>query len=156
MKRADLARQYFKEGYACSQAVALAFSDLLSLTKEEIESATLGFGGGFGRQRLVCGAVSGMAFVAGAIIPADNPLDTVAKRENYALMQSFAEAFTKENGSIICRELLGLTQTKDEPTPSERTAEYYRKRPCVEYVGTAARIVGEYLATNGTKIAENL
>ena len=71
-------------------------------------------------------------------------------------MQSFAEAFTKENGSIICRELLGLTQTKDEPTPSERTAEYYRKRPCVEYVGTAARIVGEYLATNGTKIAENL
>ena len=155
-ERVENARNFFNSGYNCAQAVALAYADIVDLDQQTIARLTASFGGGLSRLREVCGAVSGMAFVAGAIIPADNPLNTVAKRENYALMQSFAEAFSKENGSIICRELLGLTQTKDEPTPSERTAEYYRKRPCVEYVGTAARIVGEYLAHNGIKIGENL
>ena len=68
MKRSDLAKKYFEEGYACSQAVALSFSDLVSLSKEEIINATLPFGGGLGRLRLTCGAVSGMAFILGLLI----------------------------------------------------------------------------------------
>ena len=155
-ERVTRAREFFTSGYNCAQAVALAYEDIIELDAEMIAKLTASFGGGLSRLREVCGAVSGMAFVAGALIPANNPLDTVAKRENYALMQNFAEEFSKENGSIICRELLGLTQTKDEPTPSERTAEYYRKRPCVEYVAAAARIVGEYIATKQSTIAENL
>ena len=77
---------------------------------------------------------------------ADNP---AAKKANYALVQQFAEAFRAQNGAIVCRTLLGLDHAKDEPTPSPRTAEYYRKRPCAELVGDAARIVGEYLEAVG-------
>ena len=155
-ERVTRARDFFTAGYNCAQAVALAYADIIDLDTQEIARLTASFGGGISRLREVCGAVSGMAFVAGALIPANNPQDIVAKRNNYALMQSFAEAFRQENGSIICRELLGLTQTKDEPTPSERTAEYYRKRPCVEYVATAARIVGEYIAARESANTENL
>ena len=151
--RAEHAKKLFEEGYNCAQSVALAYADITELDSETLAKIAAPFGGGMGRLREVCGAVSGMAFVAGSLIPANNPLDTVAKRDNYALMQNFAEEFRKENGSVICRELLGLCQTKDEPTPSERTAEYYRKRPCVEYVASAARIIGEYIASNS---AENL
>lgn len=155
-ERVTNARNFFTAGYNCAQAVALAYADIIDLDPQTIARLTASFGGGLSRLREVCGAVSGMAFVAGALIPADNPQNGEAKRENYSLMQGFAESFSKENGSIICRELLGLTQTKDEPTPSERTAEYYRKRPCVEYVAIAARIVGEYIATKQSTIAENL
>jgi C_GCAxxG_C_C family probable redox protein len=151
-ERVTNARNFFTAGYNCAQAVALAYADIIDLDEQSIAKLTASFGGGMSRLREVCGAVSGMAFVAGALIPADNPQNTTAKRENYALMQSFAAAFAKENGSIICRELLGLTQTKDEPTPSARTEEYYRKRPCVEYVAAAARIIGEYIEN---KVAAN-
>ncbi len=145
-ERVAQAKGFFTDGYNCAQAVALAYQDVIGLDAQTVARVTASFGGGLSRLREVCGAVSGMAFVAGALIPADNPLDIAAKRENYSLMQKFAEGFRRENGSIVCRELLGLTQHKDEPTPSERTGEYYRKRPCVEYVATAARIVGEYIS----------
>lgn len=150
-ERVIKARNFFTSGYNCAQAVALAYDDIIGADVQTIARLTASFGGGMSRLREVCGAVSGMAFVAGSLIPADNPLDIAAKRQNYALMQSFAEAFRKENGSIVCRELLGLSQQKDEPTPSERTTEYYRKRPCVEYVATAARIIGEHIAGIETK-----
>lgn len=150
-ERVIKARNFFTSGYNCAQAVALAYDDIIGADVQTIARLTASFGGGMSRLREVCGAVSGMAFVAGSLIPADNPLDIAAKKQNYALMQSFAEAFRKENGSIVCRELLGLSQQKDEPTPSERTTEYYRKRPCVEYVATAARIIGEHIAGIETK-----
>ncbi len=145
------AREFFTSGYNCAQSVALAYNDIIALDPQTTARMTASFGGGVSRLRELCGAVSGMAFVAGALIPADNPLNLDAKKRNYALMQEFAEAFRIENGHIVCRELLGLTQTKDEPTPSERTTEYYRKRPCVEYVASAARIIGEYLSTRATE-----
>ena len=108
------------------------------------------FGGGMGRMREVCGTVSGMTLLAGAIKPAVNPQNLEERKDNYALVQYFAEQFRAENGDIVCRRLLGLepmAERAETPMPSERTAEYYKKRPCVEYVGCAARIVGEYLAT---------
>ncbi len=146
-ERVARARDFFTKGYNCAQSVALAYQDIVGLDAQTIAKLTASFGGGMSRLREVCGAVSGMAFVAGALVPVENPLDIGSKRENYALMQQFADKFRQENGSIVCRELLGLTRTKDEPTPSERTAEYYRKRPCVEYVATAARIIGEYISS---------
>lgn len=155
-ERVALSRKYFTDGYNCAQAVALAYEDIIGLPPQTIAQMVASFGGGMSRLREVCGAVSGMAFVSGALVPAYDPHNSVAKRENYALMQRFAEAFTKENGSIVCRVLLGISQQKDEPTPSERTAEYYRKRPCVEYVATAARIIGEHLAAQNRTQAENV
>lgn len=100
-----------------------------------------------GRLREVCGAVSGMSIIAGFISPAFDPTDRKAKSANYALVQQFAEEFRRENGSIICRDLLGLTVQKQEPTPDERTPEYYKKRPCAELVAMSARIVAEYITS---------
>ena len=142
-KRAEQAREYFTSGYNCAQSVFLAYRDITGI--DEVLAATISapFGGGMGRLREVCGAVSGMTMVAGFIAPNSQPNDNENKKNCYATVQALAEEFRAENGSIICRELLGLAQQKDDPTPSPRTGEYYKRRPCAEYVAIAARILGE-------------
>ena len=145
-ERAEHAKTLFSEGYNCAQSVAMAYADITSLDEQMVATITASFGGGMGRLREVCGAVSGMAFVASFISPCPTATDASAKKANYALVQEFAEKFRAQNGNIVCRSLLGLDRPKDEPTPSPRTAEYYQKRPCAEYVYDAALIVGEWLA----------
>ena len=145
-ERALRAKEYFNNGYNCAQSVALAYADITTLDEKMVATITASFGGGLGRLREVCGAVSGMAFVASFISPCPMADNAEAKKANYALVQEFAEQFRQKNGNIVCRSLLGLDRLKDEPTPSARTAEYYKKRPCAEYVYDAALIVGEYLA----------
>ena len=145
-ERAERAKAFFNEGYNCAQSVAMAYADIANLDEKMVATITASFGGGLGRLREVCGAVSGMAFVASFISPCPTADNAEAKKANYALVQTFAEQFRQQNGNIVCRSLLGLDRPKDEPTPSARTAEYYKKRPCSEYVYDAAKIVGEYLA----------
>ncbi len=147
-ERVALAKQNFMSGYNCSQSVVLAYADVVGVDPKLMATISASFGGGMGRLREVCGAVSGMFFIAGFIAPAFDPSNKIAKTANYALVQEFAESFRKENGSIICRELLGLSVRKQEPTPEDRTPEYYKKRPCAELVAMAARFVGEKLAEN--------
>ncbi len=142
-ERVAHARELFLGGYNCAQAVFIAYRDLADMDEPTAAKIAAPFGGGMGRLREVCGAVSGMTMCAGHLAPNALPKDNENKKRCYAMVQELAERFREENGSIVCRELLGLSQQKDNPTPSERTAEYYRKRPCVEYVATAARIVGE-------------
>lgn len=147
--RQQSATAYFLQGYNCCQSVLLAFSDILDTDPKTLKTIASGFGGGMGRLREVCGAFSAMVMMAGFISPADNPAIKEARTKNYALVQDFAEKFKAENGgSIVCRELLGLAQntTKESPVPSDRTAEYYKKRPCPLIIGNAAKIVAEYLA----------
>lgn len=139
------AKEYFREGYNCAQSVALAYADITALDEQMVATITASYGGGMGRLREVCGAVSGMAFLASFISPCPTKDNSEAKKANYALVQEFAEAFRKQNGAIVCRTLLGLDRPKDEPTPSARTAEYYKKRPCADLVYDAALIVGNYL-----------
>ena len=141
----------FKEGgYNCCQAVLLAYCDLFGLDEKTAASLSSGFGGGMGRMREVCGSVSGMVMLSGMLSPADNPSDKAGRTANYALVQEVAGEFRNINGSIICRELLGLDKKPAEgqamsesPVPSDRTAEYYKKRPCEELVKISARIIGE-------------
>ena len=147
IERAERAKALFNEGYNCAQSVALAYADITPLDEQMVATITASFGGGLGRLREVCGAVSGMAFVASFISPCPTATDATAKKQNYALVQEFAEKFRQQNGNIVCRSLLGLDRPKDDPTPSPRTEEYYKKRPCAEYVYDAALIVGEYLAS---------
>ena len=156
-ERVEKAKRLFKEGgYNCCQAVVLAYNDVFDLDDKTAASIASGFGGGMGRMREVCGSVSGMVFLSGLISPANNPSDKGARTANYALVQEVAGEFKAINGSIICRELLGLsacTQTQSDstdlhsipesPVPSDRTPEYYKKRPCEELVGISARIIGE-------------
>lgn len=148
-ERVERAQQYFKAGYNCAQAVVMAFDDVMQMSPEELARLVAPFGGGMGRMREVCGTVSGMAFLAGAIKPSADPSNLEERKNNYALVQTFAQTFREENGDIVCRRLLGLepaVERTETAMPSERTQEYYRKRPCSEYVGCAARIVAEYLA----------
>lgn len=148
-ERVESAQQYFKAGYNCAQAVVMAFDDVMQMSPEELARLAAPFGGGMGRMREVCGTVSGMAFLAGAIKPSADPSNLEERKNNYALVQTFAQKFCEENGDIVCRRLLGLepaVERTETAMPSERTQEYYRKRPCSEYVGCAARIVAEYLA----------
>lgn len=150
-ERVEKAGRLFKEGgYNCCQAVVLAYCDVFGLDEKTAASIASGFGGGMGRMREVCGAVSGMTFLSGLMSPADDPSAKTSRTANYALVQEMAEEFRKINRSIVCRELLGLVPmgsgavaAKESPEPSDRTAEYYKKRPCEEMVRIAARIVGE-------------
>ena len=145
-ERAQLARSYFTSGYNCAQAVALAFCDVTGLDKETTAKALGGFGGGMGRMREVCGTVSGMVFVAGFLKPYTDISNPAAKKENYAFVQSLAATFKEENGSIICRVLLGGPDgASTDPTPAPRTENYYKKRPCVELVACAVRIIAAAL-----------
>lgn len=143
--RRETAMQLFEEGYNCAQSVFLAFADLHGIDKKTAAALSSSFGGGMGRLREVCGAVSGMFLVAGALYGYDDPEAREEKAEHYARIQELAAAFEKENGSIVCRELLGLSVKKEAPTPEARTAEYYKKRPCKELVGQAAEILEQYI-----------
>lgn len=150
MTRAEIARNLFKEGYACSQAVSMAFSDVVNLKKEVLEKISLPFGGGLGRLRLTCGAVSGMAMIIGLIFTdLSNIKET--KINVYEITREVVARFEKQNGSIICKDLLEGSNLKVEVAgkPEERTTEYYQKRPCDEIVYNAANILEEYLIEKG-------
>lgn len=152
-ERTAKAKRLFKEeGYNCCQAVVLAYNDIFGIDDATAAAMSSGFGGGMGRMREVCGSVSGMVMLAGLMAPASDPSIKSDRTRNYALVQEMAGEFREINGSIVCKELLGLVPigsgaacTKESPEPSDRTKEYYKKRPCEELVGISARIVGEKL-----------
>ena len=144
----EKAKQLFMEGYNCSQAVLGAFCEECGLDFDTAMKMSSSFGGGMGRLREVCGAVSGMFMVAGLIYGYDDPTAQEEKAKHYERIQKLAEEFRKENGSIVCRELLGLTEKKSEPKPEQRSAEYYKKRPCPEMVKMAAEIMEQYINQN--------
>ena len=146
MNRFDEAKSLFEGGCNCCQAVFCAFLDEINMTKEDALRLSAGFGGGFGRLREVCGAVSGMTMVLSNKFASVDPNDKEAKAALYALIQKAADDFKKENGSIVCRELLGLAEKNSSPVPEERTKEYYKKRPCSELVKCAAEITEKYLS----------
>ncbi len=145
MNRADNAKELFEGGCNCCQAVFLAFLDETNLSEADAMRLSAGFGGGMGRMREVCGAVSGMTMVLSNKFASTDPNDHEKKKELYALIQKAAGDFRNENGSIICRELLGLSEKASAPEPEKRTTEYYKKRPCAELVHCAARIAEKYL-----------
>lgn len=141
MNKAELAKMYFQQGYNCSQAVLLSFCDELDIDNDTAAKISLGFGGGIGRLREVCGAFSGIV-MAVSIKYADKELDYKNKKDVYSQIQYLSEKFKEKNGSIICKELLNTKETGG--SPEKRTDEYYKKRPCPEIVATAAAILEEY------------
>ena len=124
----------------------MAFSDLTGLSPQLSAKMASSFGGGMGRMREVCGAVSGMLMVTSLLYGYDRPEDEQGKKELYRLVQSLAEQFRQQNGSIICREL--LKNPPSDPNPSPRTEQYYRQRPCAAMVYTAAQILDDYIAAH--------
>jgi len=143
--RATKAKELFQEGYNCAQAVVLAYADYFEERPETLAMMISSFGGGMGRLREVCGAVSGMFFVAGKLYGYANPKAGEEKKDHYTRIQELAASFRERNGSIVCRELLGLQEKVSTPVPEARTAEYYKKRPCAELVAEAAEILERYI-----------
>ena len=138
------AAELFLGGSNCAQAVLLAFEDVTGLKPEFAAKLSSGFGGGIGRLREVCGAVSGMLMVANLLYGYSDPGDNdVNKKEHYQLVQDLAGRVREEAGSIICREI--LKNPPSDPIPSPRTAEYYKTRPCARMVMLAAKILDEYM-----------
>ncbi len=150
---AQKAMALFKEGYNCSQSVLLAFEGCYDMDRRTALMLSSSFGGGMGRLREVCGAVSGMFMVAGLLYGYDDPKDMAAKTEHYARIQELARRFEQENGSIVCRVLLGLGEGKDSHVPEKRTDEYYKKRPCGQLVGIAAMIMENYMREQMKEVA---
>ena len=137
----------FHEGYNCSQAVTAAFAGEMGMSEEQALRLSVGFGGGMGRMREVCGAVSGVVLVLSGLYGSADP---ARKTEMYAEIQALAARYKQENGgnSIICRELLGLDKPEGDPHASPRTDAYYKKRPCAELCRIAADELAEYIAAH--------
>lgn len=146
MSVSEKAKEYFKKGYNCSQSVVLAFSDLVDADTKTALKLAEGFGGGMGRMRLTCGAVSGMCMLAGLKLSSAESADTDTRSKIYAAVRDMCAEFKETHGSIICGELLGENAPKDNsPHPEARTADYYKRRPCIECVGDCAEIAEKYL-----------
>lgn len=145
MTRGEIAKKNFENGYNCTQSVVLAFSDVAGLDEKTIAMLSQPFGGGMGRLREVCGTFSGILIVLGLLYGSSDPKDYQAKKELYERVQELAKRFESGNGSLICRELLGLSEKHSAAAPEPRTAEYYKKRPCPQLARYAADLLEEYL-----------
>lgn len=139
----------FRAGYNCSQAVIGTFADFLGMEFETAMRLSAPFGGGYGRLREVCGAVSGMTMALGMLGKPFDPADPQAKSEVYRETQALIGRFKEANGSIVCRELLAGVKVTGGSDAEERTEEYYRKRPCAELVGDAAEYVWDMMRERG-------
>lgn len=140
------AAELFLGGYNCAQAVAVSFCDVTGMDEKQTAKMVSAFGGGMGRLREVCGAVSGMFFVLGQLYGYDNCDSDENKKELYQRVQALAEQFREQAGSIICREL--LKNPPSDPNPTPRTEEYYKVRPCARMVMLAAELMDKFIEEN--------
>ena len=139
MKAAEL----FLDGYNCAQAVAVAFCDVTGLEPDFAAKMASSFGGGMGRMREVCGAVSGMLMVLGLLYGYDTPGDDVSKKQQYTVVQQLSGKFREEVGSIVCREI--LKNPPSDPSPTPRSEEFYQMRPCTRMVYVAAEVLNKQI-----------
>ena len=145
MDRVQKAEELFKSGYNCSQSVIGAVCDDLGLDFDTAMKLSEGFGGGMGRMRLTCGAVSGMVMAVGMVMSRGNA-DGDTRAKVYAKVHELADKFSAENGTIICSQLLGLDNANEySPAPEARTEKFYKKRPCVELVKQCVKIIEDEL-----------
>ncbi len=137
-QRVKKAEELFLQGYNCSQSVFAAYADLFGLDRETALKISSGLGGGCGRQRELCGAISGAVMVIGLKFGSTDGEDREGKKLCYEKVREFSDEFRKTNPSIVCRELLGIGNKEETALPDERTEQYYKKRPCVKIVTDSA------------------
>ena len=154
---AEIAKQLFFKGYNCAQSVFCAFTDVTGYDIDTSARMASSFGGGLGRLRETCGAVSAAALILGIVKGYDDPDDYEAKKRHYALVREFADRFKEKNKSIICRELMMVANLNPESggAPEQRSEEYYQKRPCPNLVYDAALILDEMIQHSLTSGNDN-
>ena len=146
--RVARAVDYFMQGYGCCQSVVAAFADIYGLDETLAKKIAAGFGGGVGRMRMMCGAVSGIVILTGLDCGQTEGSDREGKSACYKVVQDLLAKSREQNGSIVCAEILGIKgyeKAHSSYVASERTAEYYKTRPCAAKVESAARIFADYL-----------
>ncbi len=146
MERDLYAAELFMNGHNCAQAVVMAFSDKIGMEPSACAKMASSFGGGMGRMREVCGAVSGMLMVAGILYGYDTNDDDAVKKAHYARVQELAGKFREQVGSIVCREI--LKNPPSDPNPTPRTKVFYEQRPCTRMVMLATQIMEDYISKN--------
>ena len=144
--KSEKAVELFHTGYNCAQSVFCAFCEDFGMDFETGLKLSSSFGGGMGRLREVCGAVSAMFMIAGLKYGYTEPNNDTVKQTHYRRIQKLAEEFEEKHKTIICREILGLPKGKDSPVPSKRTEEYYASRPCEKCIADAARIIEKFIS----------
>jgi len=149
-ERYQLAKSLFEKGYNCSQSVVLAFKDLLEINTDTLLKLSSSFGGGIARLRETCGAVSGIAIVLGILYGYSTPEEGDIKAIHYSRVQEVIKKFETKYSSIKCGVLLGI-EGHSTPTPTPRTKEFYKSRPCGDFIGFAAQIIQEYIDENPIK-----
>lgn len=154
MNYGDMAENNFLSGCNCAQAVLVAFCDKTGMTELQAMRMASSFGGGMGRMREVCGAVSGALMVLGCLYGYEEPGQEKLKAAHYAIVQSLAREFKEKHGTIICRDLLG--NPDDSPTPTPRTEEFYHHRPCARFIRTAAELTATFLEEHPLESEETL
>jgi len=154
-ERVQRAVDNFMAGYGCCQSVVAAFADLYGLDDTLAKKVAAGFGGGVGRLRMMCGAVSGIVMLVGLDCGQTEGSDREGKSACYKVVQELLEKSKADNGSLICAEILGLEgyeKAQNSYVASARTTEYYKTRPCAAKVESAARIFAKYLRGKGEKV----
>ncbi len=149
--RALKAKDLFMEGYNCAQSVLCTYCEETGMDFDEAVKLASSFGGGMGRLREVCGAVTGMFMIAGLKYGYTSPNDDETKAKHYELIQSLAKRFKAENGSIICRDLLELGEAEQGPVPDKRTADYYQHRRCAQLIENAGKLLDELIKNKKTE-----
>ena len=144
-EREKQAVRNFADGCNCAQSVLMAYADVLGLTVEQAAMVSVGFGGGMGRLRLHCGAFSAAVMLAGAL-EGEAGADKVHRPRTYARVQAIYRQFVERNGTVSCAELLGRAGVPENPTPEERTPEYYARRPCARIIRSACQMIDGMLA----------
>ena len=152
IQRADEAERLFRKGYSCSSSVFAAFADSVGMTTEQAAKVACPFGAGVGGIREVCGAVSGMTMLAGYLLENPDPSNQACKKAVYGEVKAMCQAFEESEGSLICRELLGLEKGEVLPEPKVRTEEYYSSRPCLRACRRAAELVGQHILSGKTGV----
>ncbi len=152
---AEKACKLFAEGRNCAQAVFAAFADVTGLDEELALRLSSSFGGGMGRMREVCGTCSAMFMVAGILYGYASKNDINEKAEHYRRIQYLAAEFRKKHETINCLELLKGLKVSSDPIPEQRTEQYYKVRPCIKFVRTAAEILDDYIKATPVKAIKN-
>lgn len=144
-EREKQAVRNFADGCNCAQSVLMAYADVLGLTQEQAAMVSVGFGGGMGRLRLHCGAFSAAVMLAG-VLEGEAGADKTHRPRTYARVQEIYRQFIERNGTLSCAELLGRAGLPENPTPEERTPEYYARRPCARIIRSACQLIDGMLA----------
>ena len=147
----EAACDLFAGGLNCAQSVFVAFADVTNIDEELAKRLSSSFGAGMGRMREVCGTCSAMFMIAGILYGEGTELDHSVKTEHYMRIQQLAGEFRKAHETIICRDLLKELAVTSTPVPEKRTEQYYKVRPCIKFVRTAAGILDRYLEENPPK-----